>query len=69
MTLDDKVQIPRLHVFRRVEQLGSVTAAHRGSGILALALLPAARNLPTTLRHLASRFSEHLLAVSPRWAG
>ena len=27
------------------------------------------RNLPTTLRQLGSGISEHLLAVSPRWAG
>ena len=35
-------------------------------GSLDLDWSEAERNLPTTLRHLGSRFSEHLLAVGPR---
>ena len=33
MTLEDRVQAQRLHVFRRAEELGSVTAACREAGI------------------------------------
>ena len=33
MTLEDRVQAQRLHVFRRAEELGSVTTACREAGI------------------------------------
>ena len=33
MTLEDRVQVQRLHVFRRAEELGSVTAACREAGM------------------------------------
>ncbi len=58
MTLEDRVQVQRLHLFRRAGELGSVTAAYQVAGI--------SRSLLHRLRRSCGAGEARAQATDPR---